>query len=340
MPLRVDTVGTAASSLAEPKTPLAGAPELSPLGTWAPAVRRDCMSAPRAEEACVPGGAFWMGHPYGGVNEAGADASVSRLVVLRPFFMDQHEVTVGEYRASGLATAGSDDPQLGPGSEPAGTEPLNPIDNPEFFCTYSSAPLAGEQSREAMPVNCISWEAANAFCEARGKRLPSEAEYEYVAGALRSELFVWGSHDVSCPGDDACPACLDMVWGRGGFSPGALGSNSQCRVGTDLGGAKVGGSGLLDRLTLGRAQIVDLMGNLNEWTRDYWNRIDESCWQGRPLLENPECRTPSELDFGSEHPLYTVKGQAWDYIPFPAAERRGRESGAYNRGFRCVRSDD
>ena len=338
MMLKVDDVGRTLGSMAAPTQPLAGKPIAASAEIWPKAKRVACTGKAKPGEVCVSGGAFWIGNPYSGLHHEGADASVSRLVALSPYFVDLHEVTVAEYRASGLATlanGSSTDPLVGHAKDTPATAALAPLDV-QYFCTYSDAPLTAEPSRENLPINCVSWAAASAFCAGQGKRLPSEAEYEYLAGALKSDLFVWGSTTPTC-GNDTC--CAVSVWGRGGFMPGSVGSNMLCRSEDDLGGPLPSGSAALDRLSLGGQEVVDLMGNVSEWTRDDWNRITEPCWAGRPLLVNPECGTPSTLDKGEMSELHTLKGEDWSSLIYPAAHRGGGELAAATRGFRCVRQD-
>lgn len=330
--LRVDDVGKTLGSLSAPNAVTLGKADFSRIGEWPEAQRTPCTGSAPSGEACVPGGAYWMGNPHSGLHEPGTDSNIPRLVVLSPFFVDTHEVTVAEYRASNLAISTDErqDPLV------AADDPFDP----EYFCTYSSEPLTEGASRETLPVNCISWSAASAYCGAQGKRLPSEAEYEYLASGLRSDLFVWGTKQATCAGTEWCESCNDTVWGRGGFDPGDLGANSLCRVGDDLGGVLPPGSGALDRLNLGDVQVVDLMGNLAEWTRDTWNRISEPCWAEHALLENPSCSSPSTLDLADEgQVLHTLKGQSWNGVPFPAAQRRPAQNPSPERGFRCVRGN-
>lgn len=326
--LRVDDLGQPRGSLIEPIPALVGGPP--EVTTWAGARRIDCAGVATPSEACVPGGAFWLGHPQSGFHSPGADATESRLVVLRPFFLDLREVTVADYRSSKLATVAagtSVDPLVGLPSTDQATE-LTPFDE-QYYCTYSDEPLTGAESREGLPVNCISWNAANEYCAAQGKRLPSEAEWEYAGSALRSDLFVWGS-------DADNLNCTDGVWERAGRYT-LLGGDGSCSF--TEGGPLPPGNGKRDRLMLGGREVVDLMGNVSEWTRDYWNRTTEPCWAGRSLLESPECTTPSTLDLSQTGELHTVKGSTWITIPFPSARRRGGDAPFANRGFRCIRDD-
>ncbi|MGZ3456399.1 MAG: hypothetical protein ACXVEF_42740, partial [Polyangiales bacterium] len=75
-----------------------GRPASSAVGSWPGARRIDCAAPPNDDEVCVPGGAFWMGsarlRDFRVWLDPAADAR--RLVVLSPFYLDAHEVTVAE----------------------------------------------------------------------------------------------------------------------------------------------------------------------------------------------------------------------------------------------------
>jgi formylglycine-generating enzyme len=323
--LRVEDIGHTLGTLEKPIASGAGKPDFSRIGVWAGARRLPCAGVAQAGESCVPGGAFWLGHPYGGLNEDGTDASISRLAVVSPFFVDRHEVTVADFRASSMAVlekGSSVDPQIGPPDPVPADYPYTPSFNFwPYFCDYSDQPIIGNHSREENALNCISWMTADAYCRARGKRLPSEAEYEYMAGGLKSNLFLWGSDRARCG---------DAVWGRQ-----YMGENN-CLPPNELGGPLPPGHGNLDKLMLAEGAVLDLAGNVSEWTRDSWNRPDEPCWAGKSLVVDPECATPS-----TDGDFRTIKEGGWVTDIPPASFRIGRppdrDRGRPQTGFRCVR---
>jgi formylglycine-generating enzyme len=278
--------------LAEPGRP---PPEL--VGSFAGARAAPCAGQARDDEVCVPGGAFWMGNPRLDVLDAReADGTSERVVVLSPFYLDRAEVTVAAMRAARVARV-IDDPVEATPSRPG--------------CLYTASPGVSDE----LPVNCLSWQRAQAFCAKVGKRLPSEAEYEYAAGARTSRAFPWG-------GD--LPACADAVHG-GDRCPGANGPS-------------VAGRGARDRVTLGAGEVVDLAGNLRELVADRFRRGDAPCW-GDGVLVDPVCeRDPPETQVAR-----SVRGGSYrDEGTLLRAALRGfieNERFAISElvGFRCAR---
>jgi sulfatase modifying factor 1 len=96
----------------------------------------------------------------------------------------------------------------------------------------------GKPGKGRLPVTCVEWLEAKAFCAWRGMRLPTEGEWEWAArGGNRGSKYPWGDEP---PNDQLC-------WS------GVLARNEPCEVGTTKGDVNPWG-------------IRDLAGNAWEWT--------------------------------------------------------------------------
>jgi formylglycine-generating enzyme required for sulfatase activity len=122
----------------------------------------------------VPGGDFWMGRVrLWMIDEIGwqvrerADDRPVHLVDVDAFFIDAFEVTNAQYAEFLKATGAGGPYQWGGPTPPA--------------------------DRVAIPIYNVSWHDAVAYCGWRGKRLPTEAEWEKAArGGLDRQDFPWG----------------------------------------------------------------------------------------------------------------------------------------------------
>lgn len=318
--LPTNDIGQPVGALTAPSDSVRGRPQASLVGTWPSARRIDCAAAPPPGAVCVPGGAYWMGNPNSpgfvlasstGISAGTLDTREPRLIVVSPFFLHATEVTVEQFRAASQVPAPA--AKWSGSSTGAGTGD---------WCTFTSAP--GPHDKE--PVTCLTIFEARAYCTAMGAELPTEAQFEYVAGALEGRLFPWGQ--------DA-PSCTEAVFGRAGW--GALGSLiAPCRTATPPGGATPPGTGTRDRVTLPGGTILDLGGNVSEWMLDLWNRIDEPCWQRAGIYNDPTCSSLSEHD---GH-LVVVRGGNWGetFRALEATSRRARDPLSTNLdvGFRCA----
>jgi formylglycine-generating enzyme required for sulfatase activity len=306
------------------------APDVAPpasVGSWPSAARVPCAAAPAAGEACVPGGAFWMGDPELRNNTEVQDADREHLVVISPFFIDTREVTVADLRAAQAELAAADAPL--PPTWTGSTEGLSEDDYSTFTLGASLADPADVQAE--LPVNAVLWRTAHAYCLARGKDLPSEAMYEFLASGRGLEReYVWG---------DDSPSCDDAVSARAGFGVYAT-FEGECRPTGSAGGVVPPGAGRRDRVQLGASAdapvVVDLAGNLSEWMLDWFNAQDEGVWATPGVLTDPIA-----LETGRFGRSRTVRGGSWRgrYVELRAAARVGRDPAAENRslGFRCAR---
>jgi formylglycine-generating enzyme len=303
---------------------IAGSPPPG-VDVWKLAHRTPCAGSPRKSEVCIPGGAFWLGHPFAAGGPNRDDPAAPRLTVVSPYFLDRAEVTVGAYRQWLLERNREHDGD--PASAPAEPDRLAPRD----WCTFPKQLADG--SRDRQPLNCISSDRARQYCSERdplaSAYLPTEAQLEYVSGAFESRLYSWG---------DRPPECADAVFARGGAGQFANSLPGECRPLESFGGpdeVEPDGDGVLVR---------DLAGNLAELTRDAWSQQgDEHGCRAGPLLVDPECTSVSSS------PRHVAKGGSWGSEPYELrAAYRAPISAPYSEkyadtrlgplvGFRCAR---
>ena len=219
----------------------------------------------------IPAGSFEMGDHF---NEGQASERPVHRVELDAFYMDIHEVTVGQFNQfveeSGYAyNRWQDVTKYSPGDD--------------------------------YPMVYVSWNDVTAYCEWAGKRLPTEAEWEYAArGGLIGKRYPLGDELTH---DDA------NYTGTGG--------KDQWDRTSPVGSFKPNGYGL-----------YDMAGNAWEWCADWWG---EDYYATSPL-KNPT---------GPETGQYrVVRGGSWygDPLILRAAYRRYYSPAGPDNyfGFRCV----
>lgn len=130
----------------------------------------------------IPGGTFRMGCVPGDT-QCYDDESPRHTERVDSFYADVHEVTNAEYQecvASGSCTA---------------------IDEAECY-KWNGEKWAKGGSLDAtfkganQPAVCVNWHQATDYCASKGKRLPTEAEFEYaLRGGRDGDKFPWGDSD-------------------------------------------------------------------------------------------------------------------------------------------------
>jgi len=289
----------------------------------------------------IPGGTFSMG-----MSGEFQDTQPVHSVTLDGFWMDKTEVTNAQFSAFVEATSyvtvaerkldpkdfpGVPADKLVPGSvvftPPSSSVPLD--DHTQWWSYVPGAnwrhpdgPVSNLTGREKFPVVHVCWFDAEAFATWAGKRLPTEAEWEYAArGGLEKKRYAWG--------DDLLPgaAWQTNIW-QGKFPA----ENSK-----DDG---FNGAAPVASFPPNAFGLFDMSGNVWEWCAD-WYRPD---YYAKSSAQNPkgpvdsldplEPQTPKRVQRGGSFlcsDLYCIR-----YLP-GARGKGSADTGLSHLGFRCVK---
>jgi formylglycine-generating enzyme len=300
----------------------------------------------------IAAGEFMMG---AGEGEGFAEEYPQHKVSVDGFWMDVHEVTNAEFAAFVQATnyittaerkpdweimklqlpphaEKPDDSLLVPGSLVfTPTRNAVPLDNAgQWWRFVNGADWKHPEGRgsnlvgkENHPVVHVSWEDAMAYCKWSGKRLPTEAEWEWAAkGKLQTAKYSWGNAELS---DTFFPA---NIW-QGDFPYINTVADKYFAASPVTSFAKNGNG------------LYNMSGNVWEWTADW---MDANYYQtiGNSLIKNP---TGPVDGAATTHPWQKVlKGGSFlchaSYCTGYRVARRssnGWETSSNHIGFRCVR---
>jgi sulfatase modifying factor 1 len=187
----------------------------------------------REEMVSIPAGAFIRGTDHGGFDE-----QPQRTLALDAFAIDRYEVTNFQYQQFVDAT----------GHRKSG---------PPARYAKNMSKMQGINQ----PVVYVSWEDAEAYCHWKGKRLPTEAEWEKAMRGTDGRLWPWGN--VEQPNGANWARVQD-------------GHEVSAPVGTVL----------TDKSPYG---VMDGAGNVMEWVAD---------WYGETYFAEAPERNPPSPDHG------------------------------------------
>ena len=312
----------------------------------------------------IPGGEFLMGSDH---ELAKPNERPTHRVRLAGFWMDRTHVTNAEFaefvRATGYLTTAErkpdwetlrvqvpegtprpDDSQLVAGAMVfKGTDQPVSLDDWSQWWTYMAGanwrhpqgPGSSIEGKEQHPVVQVSYEDAQAYARWAGKRLPTEAEWEYAArGGLDQATYAWGDEFV------VNGQVMANTW------------DTKARP-FPVVSAKAGGAAGTSRVKTFPANgygLYDMTGNAWQWVSD-WYRIDYFARQaGHGVTDNPQgpadSYDPEDRFAPPSAPKRVTRGGSFlcnvDYcLSYRPSARRGNDP--YNPmshiGFRLVMSE-
>ena len=237
-----------------------------------------------------------------------------RKVTLSSFYIDEHEVTNQDFAAWLNMRLGGHKVEQINGHDQVFKEDHLILDlHPEQSgILYAHPKFLVRPGFEQRPVVRVTWAGALSYCQAQGKSLPTEAQWEYAARGGGKYAYPWGNE---------WPRCEGVAFGR---DPG-----QECSPSWKLPAAV--GTMPMDQSPQG---VRDLAGNVEEWVLDRFVLLYPSCGACKdPVVE----KVVGEKD-GS---LYrVVRGGSFQESdpPTRAAGRSRWSEGKFtqNLGFRCA----
>ena len=266
--------------------------------------------------------------------------SPQRSVVVAPFAIEQVEVTNRQVAAwlnrqtnltlavdpEAVPPAGARGATLGHADESASVRyvarsderfiDLSPVSDSNTETVtglgYHHGRFHAAPGREELPAVMVSWFFARAYCSSLGRRLPTEAEWEFAARGSEGRTYPWGS---------ALPSCDEAVIARQ--------EGQKCARQPRL--DKVG-THKRDQTPEG---VLDLGGNAAEWVQDAFTETYAAC---PAPCRDPRAAEPPTAERAET--LRVMRGGSWSFPPQTArgATRSRYSAGVMSQttGFRCA----
>ncbi|MGF1922637.1 MAG: formylglycine-generating enzyme family protein [Bacteroidia bacterium] len=302
----------------------------------------------------VPAGEFMMG---AGDTEGRADEYPQHKVKVAAFWMDETEVTNASFakfvKATGYVTTAERAPTWEELKEqlPEGTpKPHDSVfvasslvfsapkkvnglaDASQWWVwrkgadwKHPSGPKSNLKGKENYPVIHITWDDAQAYCKWAGKRLPTEAEWEYASrGGLKNAKYPWGNEAI----DQGKPKA--NTW-HGDFPVRSINADGFVEL-APVKSYPANGYGL-----------YDMAGNVWEWCND-WYAYDWYASQ-KGTIENPLGPNNSSDPMEPSVPKKVVRGGSFlcnaSYCKgyrVTSRMKTSKDTSLSHTGFRCVSS--
>lgn len=182
----------------------------------------------------------------------------------------------------------------------------------EAYWYQPEGPGSSMDDRMDHPVTQVSWNDALAFCKWAGKRLPTEAEWEYAArGGLEQKLFPWGD-ELTPNGEHYC-----NIW-QGDFP----------KENTEADGYI--GTAPAKSFPANRYGLYNVAGNVWEWCADWFTKTPDLSQVVNPV--GPKTGQSKVMRGGS----YLCHQSYCNRYRVAARSSNTIDSATGNLGFRCV----